>query len=98
MASCGAPKKPKPEVFLSEEQMVDVMTDVQIMESIIGYKKNVNQKTAYIKTRGYDTLFAHHGITDSIFEENLLYYNEVEPLVLERVLDSVIARLGKMKD
>ena len=78
--------------------MVDVLTDVQIMEGIIGFKKNANQKTAYIKEIGYDTLFAHYGITDSIFEENVKYYNEARPLVLERIMDSVVNRLAKMKN
>lgn len=99
LVSCdGKPKKPAPEVLLSEQQMVDVMTDVQIMEGIISYKRNSNQKTAYLKTVGYDTLFSHYGITDSIFEENIKYYNDVDPQTLIRILDSVEARLGKMKD
>ncbi len=99
LVSCSSEKKKQaPSVFLSEEQMVDVMTDVQIMEAAISYKKNVNQPTEYLKTIGYDTLFSHYGITDSIFKLNLKYYNEVEPQTLIRVLDSVEARLGKMKD
>lgn len=99
LISCSSEKKKQaPECLLSEEQMVDVLTDVQIMEGIIGYKKSVNQKTTYLKTRGYDTLFAHHGIDDSIFKVNLKYYNEVEPHTFINILDSVEARLGRMKD
>lgn len=97
--SCESEKKRQaPSVFLTEPQMVDIMTDVQIMEATISYKKNVNQKTAYLKTIGYDTLFAHHGITDSIFTENMIYYYEVEPQVFIRILDSVEMRLTKMKN
>lgn len=91
-------KKAAPAVYLIEPQMVDVLTDVQIMEGIISYKKNANQKTEYLRTIGYDTLFAHHGITDSIFKENMTYYNEVEPQALIRIMDSVEARLLKMKN
>jgi len=98
VACSNEKKKQAPEVLLSEAQMVEVMTDVQIMEGIISYKKNTNQKSAYIKTVGYDTLFSHHGITDSIFEENLKYYNNVDPQTLIRVMDSVEARIGRMKD
>ena len=97
--SCSSEKKKQaPEVLLSEEQMVDVVTDVQIMEATISYKKNTNQKTAYLKTVGYDTLFSHYGITDSIFEENMKYYNDVEPQILIRIMDSVEVRLGRMKN
>ena len=85
-------------MFLSEPQMVDVLTDVQIMEATISYKKNANQMTEYLRTAGYDTLFAHYGITDSIFKDNMTYYNEVEPQTLIRIVDSVEARLLKMKN
>ena len=97
--SCSSEKKKQaPSVFLSEPQMVEVLTDVQIMEATISYKKNANQKTEYLRTIGYDTLFAHYGITDSIFKDNMTYYNEVEPRTLIRILDSVETRLLKMKN
>ena len=87
-----------PDVLLTEPQLVDVMTDVYIMEGIISYKKNVNQKTAIYRTEGYDTLFSHYGITDSLFKENLRYYNDVDPQLLIRVMDSVEARLLLLKN
>lgn len=99
LISCSSEKKKQaPTVLLTETQMVDVMTDVQIMEAMISFKKNNNQKTAYIKTVGYDTLFAHYGINDSIFKENLKYYNSFEPQTLIRVMDSVSTRLSKMNN
>ena len=91
-------KRPVPTVLLTEPQMVDVLMDVQVMEATISYKKNVNQKTEYLKTRGYDTIFSHYGITDSIFKENLTYYYDAEPQTLIRIVDSVEARLLKMKN
>ena len=97
--SCGNDKKKQaPTVLLSETEMVDVLTDVQLMESAIAYKKNINQPTEYFKTVGYDTVFSHYGITDSIFKENLTYYYDVEPQTLIRIVDSVEARLLKMKN
>ena len=99
LVSCSSEKKKQaPTVLLSENQMVDVITDVQIMESAIAYKKNINQPTEYMKTIGYDTLFSHYGITDSIFKANMVYYYDVEPLTLVRIYDSVEARLARMKD
>lgn len=99
LVSCDSkPKRTVPSVFLTEPQMVDVMTDVQLMEAIISYKKNVNQKTAYLKTQGFDTVFAHYGINDSIFKENVKYYNDVEPQTLIRIMDSVEVRLAGMKN
>lgn len=97
LAGCGnRSEKALPSVLLSESQMVDVMADVQIMESTISYKRSVNGKTAYLKTRGFDTIFAHYGITDSVFKENYDYYLE-DPSVMERIMDSVVARLNVMR-
>ena len=97
--SCSSEKKKQaPTMLLSETEMIDVLTDVQIMEAAIGYKKNINQPTEYLKTIGYDTLFSHYGITDSIFKANMVYYYDVEPLTLIRVYDSVEARLARMKN
>ena len=97
--SCDSEKKrPAPAVLLTESQMVDVLMDVQIMEATISYKKNANQKTEYLRKSGYDTIFAHYGIADSIFKENMTYYYEAEPQTLLRVLDSVNNRLAKMKN
>lgn len=97
--SCSSEKKKQaPTVLLSETQMVDVLTDVQIMEAAIGYLKNINQPTEYLKTIGYDTLFSHYGITDSIFKVNMVYYYDHEPLTLIRIYDSVESRLARMKN
>lgn len=95
---CSESNRPAPSVLLDERQMIDVMTDVQLMEGIISFKKNANQKTTYLKVVGYDTIFAHYGITDSIFEDNIRYYNEAHPLVLGRIMDSVVDRLSKLKN
>ena len=97
--SCSTEKKKQaPTVLLTEPQMIDVMTDVEIMEGIISYKRNANQKTEYLKIVGYDTLFAHYGITDSIFKENISYYYSIEPQTFTNILDSVEMRLSKMKN
>ena len=97
--SCSSEKKKQaPTVLLSETEMVDVLTDVQVMEAAIAYKKNINQTTEYLKTRGYDTIFAHYGITDSIFKVNMVYYYDLEPLTLIRIYDSVESRLARMKN
>ena len=98
-----------PERLLTEQEMIDVLTDVQIIEADINYQKSDGRnqyevdsvKTApkdYAKiTREYyDQLFAHYGITDSIFTQNIRYYTE-RPVVLERIMDSVKNRLAKEK-
>lgn len=96
-----------PERLLTEQEMIDVMTDVQIIEADINFQKNQererdpNDTTTvvtkdYIKiTRSYyQQMFEHYGINDSIFTQNMRYYTE-RPEVLERIMDSVLQRLTK---
>ena len=98
-----------PERLLTEQEMIDVLTDVQIIEADINYQKseerNQNEEDSvkivpkdYIKMSReyYDQLFEHYGITDSIFRQNIKYYTE-RPEVLERIMDSVKSQLAKEK-
>ena len=98
-----------PELLLNEQEMIDLMTDVQIIEADINFQKsqeheqepNDTIKTIpkdYVKmSRDYYTqLFEHYGITDSIFSQNLRYYTE-RPDKLEKIMDSVLQRLTKEK-
>ena len=79
-----------PAVLLTEQQMVDVMIDVHIIEHSINYRRGRSQSVINLKQRAFDTVFSNHGITDSIFIENLNYYNDNLPQ-MKRIVDSVNA-------
>ena len=92
-----------PERLLTEQEMIAVMTDVQIIEADINYQKTKEREQndtlpttpidlAALTRSYYDQLFEHHGITDSIFVQNMRYYTE-RPETLEKIMDSVMQRL-----
>ena len=94
-----------PERLLSEQEMIGIMTDVQVIEADINYQKTqererdpndttkiVPKDYAKMTREYYDQLFEHYGITDSIFSQNIRYYTE-RPEVLERIIDSTMQRL-----
>ena len=98
-----------PERLLNEKEMIDIMTDLQIIEADINYQKILEREQQekdsvkivpkdYISiTREYYAqLFEHYGITDSIFSQNMRYYTE-RPAVLEKIMDSVVQRLTREK-
>lgn len=85
-----------PSVLLSEQQMIEVITDVQIIEQAINYRRGKNIKTINLKTKGFDAVFSHYGITDSIFYDNLDYYNS-NPETMKVIMDSVNVYFEKMK-
>ena len=106
VAACGHKDKGfMPDRLLTEQEMIDLMTDVQIIEADINYQKTQEREhkdsipakpVDYVKLSKlyYDQLFEHHGITDSIFIQNIRYYSE-RPAVLETIMDSVTQRLTK---
>ncbi len=98
-----------PERLLTEHEMIDIMTDVQVIEADINYQKKQERErdpndTTKIAVKDYfrmsreyySQLFEHYGITDSIFSQNMQYYTE-RPEVLERVMDSVMQRLIRVQ-
>ena len=100
--ACGHKDKGfMPDRLLSEQEMIDVLTDVQIIEADINYQKSMEREQgetpkdySRLTQSYYDQLFEHHGITDTIFSQNIKYYTE-RPAVLERIMDSVLQRLVK---
>jgi len=108
--ACGSKEKGfKPERLLTEQEMIDVLTDVQIIEADINNQKTQekDQETEdsvrivpkdYVKMSReyYGQLFEHYDITDSILVQNIRYYAD-RPEALERIMDSVVQRLNKEK-
>ena len=84
----------KPEVFLDEPKMIDVMTDSYLIEAMLSQMKSEGKDVAQFQTEYYSQLFEHYGINDSIFEQNMRYYAH-HPEMLERVMDSVTNRFAK---
>ena len=103
---CGCAHKDNgfiPERMLSEREMIDIMTDVQIIEADINYRKtqereadNTPMDYRQLTRSYYDQLFEHYGITDSIFSQNMRYYTE-RPAQLEKIMDSVFQRLTRLQ-
>ncbi|MBR1513622.1 MAG: DUF4296 domain-containing protein [Bacteroidales bacterium] len=105
-SACGNKSKTfVPERLLTEPEMINVMTDVQIIEADINYQKTQEreqndsvkpQPKDFVKMSKdyYSQLFERYGITDSIFSQNIRYYTE-RPAVLEKIMDSVVQRLKR---
>lgn len=87
----------KPEVFLSQEELIDVIVDVQILES---YYHNIYQRpNVYANALDSATyfIFEDHKITKSIFHENLDYYvTQPDTLfsIYESALDTINNRIN----
>ena len=87
-------REKRPEVFLDEPQMIDVLTDAYLIEAQLNLKKTSGIDVTDLQAAYYEQLFEHYGITDSIFEQNLAYYTR-QPAILERMMDSVTNRFAR---
>jgi hypothetical protein len=102
LSACGNKSNTfMPERLLTEEEMIDVMTDVQIIEAEINYQKSSDKEQDTISAdykamtqSYYSQFYEHYGITDSIFVQNMRYYTE-RPETLKRIMDSVVQRLTR---
>ena len=92
LAACSNKQKvEKPDVMLTEQQMIDVLTDSYLIEAELNQKKSVGEDVVLMQKVYYDQVFEHYGITDSIFEDNMHYYS-LDLTTLERIMDSVMNR------
>ena len=92
LSSCSDSDK-RPSVFLSETQMIDVMTDAYLIEAQLNMMRSEGEAVSEMQKAYYGQLYEHYGITDSIFEQNMAYYTR-HPVVLERIMDSVTNRFA----
>ena len=81
-----------PSRLLTEQEMIAIMYDVQILEADMNYRKSNGKMIGDMPKEYYQQLFEHYGITDSIFNQNMRYYTQ-DPVTMERIMDSVMERL-----
>ena len=81
-----------PERLLTEQEMICLLSDLQIIEADINHRKSKGENVEGLAQAFYEQLFEHHGITDSIYVQNIRYYTE-RPAVLETIMDSVMLRI-----
>lgn len=89
LVACDNEKKMKePQPRLTEQQMIDVLTDSYLIEAMLNKKKSAGENVTSLQSAYYDQLMEHYGITDSIFDANMEYYSH-DLVTLERIMDSV---------
>ncbi|MNK05021.1 hypothetical protein D3C87_228960 [compost metagenome] len=84
----------KPDNLIPKEQMIDVMTDMLILEGHIqNTYSTVNRYYKVMTASGRDYLKTK-GITEKQYEDSFIYYNSNQ-LEYKEILDKVMDRLQK---
>ncbi len=98
LSSCYTENKPEvkpPEKLLSEDIIIDILTDIQLAEGIIVNRRS--SKTTVpksFKDSIYQVIFDHYQITARELNENLDYYNN-DPEQMEEIYEEVLSRLSQ---
>ncbi len=95
LISCNQKKEELPNI-LSREQMVNILTDIQILEANLSFKKKSTIKSEQLTKKYYESVFLKYNISREEFEESLFYYeNNIEEL--DAIYSDVITNLNKMQ-
>jgi hypothetical protein len=86
----------KPEVLLSEERMIEITTDIQLVEAALNYRRNIGQDYTGTKVDYYAELFKRHGIDQQIYQANVEFYNR-NPEQMEKIYDAVLLKLNDLQ-
>lgn len=87
---------PVPEKILTKGQMVDVLTDLQLSEGILTYRRIEKLPTTNFGEALYTKVIEEHQLTREKLQENIDYYNN-DPKLMEKIYDEVLARLNKLQ-
>jgi hypothetical protein len=98
LTSCYTENRPEvnpPDKLLSEEVIINMLTDIQLAEGIIvdqrSAKTNVSRS---FKDSLYQVIFDHYQVTAQELNENLDYYNN-NPEQMEDIYEEVLSRLSQ---
>lgn len=95
--SCSEkPDRKIPEGLISEEKMVELLTDIQLIEGAVS-KKILNKIDGKKESPlYYQKAFEKHNVTEDQFELSVRYYTE-NPEVLQAIYEDVLIELSKIK-
>ncbi len=90
-ASCNNNKE-VPEGVLEREKFIEILSDVQIFESMNQFIRN--KETNFDIDYTYRWMFEHYKVTREDFENSINYYSK-DPGEFESIYDEVIIRVSE---
>jgi len=98
IAGCEKPIVEKPKNLVSRDQMIEVITDLHIAESVQNYQRyNSDPNKQFTEADFYYSILHKHSLVDSVFEKSLLYYASY-PKEYEKIYSRVLNRLSEIDE
>jgi len=81
---------------INKEQMVNIITDIQLVEAKLNYEKRDDVRKQKLTEKYYESVFSKYNISEEEFEESLYYYKkDIE--ALDQIYSDVITKLSKIE-
>ncbi|MGV8111375.1 MAG: DUF4296 domain-containing protein [Lentimicrobium sp.] len=100
ISSCkGKAKIEGDEVLIPKQEMILLMSDIELAEAVLRYKQGKISRDSLNKLSAmtFDSVYAWHQVTPARFKANLAYYQK-DLAGFEKMLDEVILLLTRAKD
>ena len=95
--SCTEQAEKKPTYLLSDAQMIDILTEIHLLESAVKLNLIEGLKNDSLNIRDYyDALFMTKPYSYKEFQESFSYFSK-RPSQMEVFLDSVLIRIQMME-
>ena len=85
-----------PDNIIERDQLVLIITDVEIAESSLRQKQNVGHEIKNIKETYYHSIFSKHAVTKEQYDSSMAYYKR-DPEVMDKIYEDVITKLSMMQ-
>ena len=91
--SCKEKGYAKPEQFISETEMVDILYDIHFAEALAShFTYNIADSVKLGSKEFYQTVLEKYQLEDSVLTRNIIYYS-ARPKVYEKIYEQVVERI-----
>ncbi len=85
-----------PKRLLPEDSLVMVLTEIQLADGAITYKRISHKKVGDEKQKYYAVIYKKYNLTPELLKDNIDYYN-TDPDEMVKIYDKVLARLSQLE-
>jgi hypothetical protein len=97
LAGCKQQEEEKPSHLLTIDQMIDITTDIQLIEAALNYRRNIGLDFIEARESYYTELFVKYEINRPVYDQNVIYCNR-KPERMEFIYNEVLARLENLQN
>jgi len=93
---CDEKNQKQPDYLISEENMVDIMVDMHLVETVQNLKLITPDTTNTNYKEFFESIYKTHGVSKTAFDSSLFYYTS-QSEQMNIIYDKVLERLYELE-